>query len=170
MHCHIFYGQPIIRCDMFIYSIARDNCGAADCNISVTGNQNISGDWEIVNNHLIKLRAERDGRKERVYTVSITCTDASENTTSKSVRIIVPRTGTNGNGQGIKSESEPQFEYVEGFNIKAYPNPSSNYFNLQVLSNNYNDKINLKVYDVSGRLVEAKNGIAGGKILYWEPL
>ncbi len=150
---------------VYLFYSTKDNCGAADCNISVTGNQNISGDWEIVNSHLIKLRAERDGRKERVYTVSITCTDASGNTTIKSVRIIVPRLGTNGNGQDIKTESEPQFEYVKGFNIKAYPNPSSNYFNLQVLSNNYNDKINLKVYNVSGRLFESKNGIAGGKTL-----
>ena len=147
---------------VYLFYSTKDNCGEPACKVWVTSNQNISGDWEVINNHLIKLRAERNGGKERVYIVSVTCTDAAGNMTTKSVRIIVPKSRVNDN-QNIKSEGGPQFEYAEGFDIKAYPNPSSNYFTLQVLSNNYTEKISLKVYDVSGRLVEVKNGMAPGK-------
>jgi hypothetical protein len=38
--------------------------------------------------------------------------------------------------------------------INAYPNPASNYFTLTVKSCNQTDKINLRVFDVLGRIIE----------------
>jgi hypothetical protein len=82
---------------------ASDNCTAADainCIIfSVESNEPVNGtddgdtspDWEIVNNHLVRLRAERSGLGTgRIYTITIRCTDASGNHTFKTVTVSVP--------------------------------------------------------------------------------
>ena len=45
------------------------------------------------------------------------------------------------------------------FTITALPNPSRNFFTLKIQSNS-NDVLQLKVMDVSGRIVETRNGIA----------
>ncbi len=143
----------------------KDNCSAPACKISVTSSQDISNDWGALNDHLIKLRATRNGSGERIYTITVTCTDAAGNATSKSTKVRVPKSRGSGNNQNIENGSDPLFDYVQGFGIKAFPNPSSNYFNLQLTGNNYSDRINLKVYDISGRLVEVMNDIAPGKTI-----
>lgn len=45
----------------------------------------------------------------------------------------------------------------------AYPNPSTSYFNLLMEGGN-NEPVNLNVYDLSGRLVEKKMGIAANAV------
>jgi hypothetical protein len=82
---------------------AADNCtasGAISCSIiSVTSNEPVNSgedgdtgpDWQIVNNHLVKLRAERSGvGTGRIYTITIRCTDAAGNHTFKTVTVSVP--------------------------------------------------------------------------------
>ena len=82
---------------------ASDICtaaGAINCTIfSITSNEPVNGtddgdtapDWEIVNNHLVRLRAERSGiGTGRIYTVTIRCTDAAGNHTFKNVTVNVP--------------------------------------------------------------------------------
>jgi subtilisin-like proprotein convertase family protein len=89
--------------DVTVSYSAADNCGgpsAATCVItSVTSNEPVNGtgdgdtapDWQIVNNHLVRLRAERSGDGTgRVYTITVTCTDGSGNTTVKTVNVTVP--------------------------------------------------------------------------------
>jgi hypothetical protein len=75
------------------------NCGTSNCTLSVTSNEPVTGpgsgnkspDWIVVNNHLVQLRAERDGGGTgRIYTITITCTDASGNSSSTSVTVTVP--------------------------------------------------------------------------------
>ena len=45
---------------------------------------NTAPDWEIVDSHHVRLRAERSGRGNgRVYTITITCTDGSGNSTQQ---------------------------------------------------------------------------------------
>jgi len=68
--------------------------------LSVTSNEPVFGtsdgdlgpDWEIVDAHHVRLRAERAGSGAgRVYTITITCADSSGNSTSKSLTVYVPK-------------------------------------------------------------------------------
>lgn len=77
-----------------------DNCGPLTCTLNVTSNEPINGtgdgdtapDWEIVDAQHVRLRAERAGNGlGRIYTVTINCTDSAGNSTSKVVRVLVPR-------------------------------------------------------------------------------
>ena len=72
---------------------ATDNCGQPACQISrVTSNEPISSsDYAIMDAHHVKLRAERLGSGNgRIYTITITCTDASGNSSNQAVTVTVP--------------------------------------------------------------------------------
>jgi hypothetical protein len=69
---------------------AGDNCSAVSCELAVTSNEPAAGDWEIVDAHHVRLRAERlGGGSGRVYTIVITCKDAAGGTTVKTVPVVV---------------------------------------------------------------------------------
>lgn len=68
------------------------------CKLSVSSNEGVNDtgsghtapDWVIVDAHTVQLRAERDGGGVgRIYTITITCTNAA-GTTTKSVEVTVP--------------------------------------------------------------------------------
>jgi hypothetical protein len=72
---------------------ATDNCGQPACQISsvVSNEPIISADYSIVNAHQVQLRAERLGSGNgRIYTIAITCTDASGNSSNQAVTVTVP--------------------------------------------------------------------------------
>jgi hypothetical protein len=80
---------------------ASDNCGGVSCVIgSVTSNEPTNGtgdgdtapDWVIVDSHHVQLRAERaGGGAGRIYTITVACTDGSNNVTTKTVTVTVPK-------------------------------------------------------------------------------
>jgi len=83
--------------DVTIGYTATD-CGAFTTSLSVTSNEPINGtgdgdtspDWEVIDNHHVKLRAERAGNGDgRIYTITITATDACGNTSSNTATVIV---------------------------------------------------------------------------------
>lgn len=89
--------------DVTISYTASDNCTSAgniNCIIlSVASNEPVNGggdgdtspDWQIINNHLVKLRSERSGGGSgRIYTIRIRCTDQFGNHTFKNVFVTVP--------------------------------------------------------------------------------
>lgn len=80
------------------YSIV-DNCGPVRVTLSVASNEPINGlgdgdtapDWQIVNTHLVQLRAERGGvGTGRTYTITITATDCAQQSSSATVTVTVP--------------------------------------------------------------------------------
>ena len=86
--------------DVTVEYSTTNNCGAATCSLSVASNEPVNGtgnggsatDWEIVDEHHIRLRAERaPDRSGRIYTITITCTDSSGNSSSRAVTVTVPK-------------------------------------------------------------------------------
>lgn len=84
------------------YSVTN-NCGPVTCTLSVVSNEPINGtgdgdsapDWEIIDEHHLRLRAERAGNGSgRVYTITITCSDISGNSASRTVTVAVPKNRT----------------------------------------------------------------------------
>jgi hypothetical protein len=77
-----------------------DNCaGALTWALSASSNEpdsgldreDVPGDIQIVDAHHLKLRAERYGKRGRVYTLTITCTDDAGNQATQSVLVRVPK-------------------------------------------------------------------------------
>ncbi|HSE98588.1 MAG TPA: hypothetical protein VLD57_10015, partial [Blastocatellia bacterium] len=84
------------------YTVAN-NCGPFTCTLSVTSNEPIDGtgdgdtapDWEVIDEHRVRLRAERAGTGEgRIYTITITCTDQNGNSSTSTVTVSVPLSQT----------------------------------------------------------------------------
>lgn len=70
------------------------------CSVGVTSNEpadaqghgHTSIDWEVIDAHHVRLRAERSVKGTgRVYTVTVTCTDATRNISSSSVPVVVSK-------------------------------------------------------------------------------
>jgi predicted outer membrane repeat protein len=79
--------------DVTVNYSAADNCSQPACQISsVTCNEPISSsNYTIVDGHHVKLSADRLGSGNgRIYTISITCADASGNSSSQAVKVTVP--------------------------------------------------------------------------------
>ncbi len=71
-----------------------DNADEVDCSLTVSSNDPLAteNDWEIVSNHMLRLRAKRmaDG-EPRVYSITVTCTDVAGNTTKRTTAIGVAK-------------------------------------------------------------------------------
>ena len=57
--------------------------------------------------------------------------------------------------------------------LKIYPNPTANAFNLELPFSHEEGKMNLKVHDITGRLVEHKQNLVPGSVIIlgntWSP-
>jgi hypothetical protein len=69
-----------------------DACGGpVSCSLSVSSNEGSSADWQVVDAHHVKLRADRNGNGNgRVYTITITCSDIEGNVSTSQVQVMVP--------------------------------------------------------------------------------
>ena len=88
--------------DVTISYTVTDNCTPSAnvvCDLTVSsnerpvplGNPHSSDVWQVIDAHHVQLRSERDGNGSgRVYTVTISCTDSSGNTATKTVAVTVP--------------------------------------------------------------------------------
>ena len=84
--------------DVAVNYSAIDNCSSANCVLSVASNESVNGtgdgdtapDWEVIDKTHVRLRAERAANGNgRIYTITITCTDAVGNITTKQTNVVV---------------------------------------------------------------------------------
>lgn len=172
---------------------STDNCpGPISCVLTVTSNEagnglgdgNQSPDWIVVNDHLVKVRAERSGTNKngRTYSIVVACTDQYGNTGKDTATVWVPHHAypglvrgliasgnfSNGNGHGPHSNNPVILDENDLNNvtlIQAYPNPSTNYFTFKVETTNTADKVLIRLIDINGRVVEVRNGYAGNQVI-----
>jgi uncharacterized repeat protein (TIGR01451 family) len=85
--------------DIIVSYTASDACGSAITSLAVASNEPVNGtgdgdtapDWEIVDDHHVRLRAERAGNGTgRTYTITITAVDLVGNTSAQNVVVAVP--------------------------------------------------------------------------------
>jgi uncharacterized delta-60 repeat protein len=128
------------------YSV-NDNCGIASTQLLISSNEPVqsgeqgdkSPDWEVVDNHHIRLRAERlESGNGRIYTITMTTTDLSGNHATATISVNVPKSMSNSGGGG--------------FIMTVAPNPSSSYFLVTVTSRS-EEKINIRLLDNKGNIV-----------------
>ncbi len=125
--------------DVEIIYTLTDNCqSTAILNITSNEPQDPAGDWQVIDAHHIRLRADRAGNGNgRIYTINIMATDASGNKTTKQVFVKVPHDQA---GMNL-------------FTVKVYPNPTTNYFTFTSPTKNL-ERLNIRIYDQFGKLVE----------------
>jgi uncharacterized repeat protein (TIGR01451 family) len=79
---------------------ATDNCGPVSLGLRVVSSEPVNGtgdgdtapDWQVVDAHLVRLRAERAGNGNgRTYTITISATDSAGQTSTKDVTVAVPK-------------------------------------------------------------------------------
>ena len=71
---------------------AKDACGDVTTKIvSVVSSDGGIGDFVIVDEDTVQLRAKRAGNTERIYTITVEAKDESGNTATKTVQVKVPR-------------------------------------------------------------------------------
>jgi hypothetical protein len=133
--------------DVTINYTATDNCGSVTGVLAVTSNEPVTGnepDWIIVDDHHVKLRAERTHiNKDRTYTIAITSTDSAGNATTQNATVTVPFFP--GEEDGLLT-------------VKAFPNPSPNQFIIMTLSTSPKP-LAIVVTDNAGKLVESRSGL-----------
>jgi uncharacterized delta-60 repeat protein len=78
----------------------RDPAAAVRCSLSVASSEPVNGtgdgdtapDWQIVDSHHVRLRAERAGSGDgRTYTVTIACTDTAGASSTRQVKVRVAK-------------------------------------------------------------------------------
>lgn len=139
---------------------AVDNCSPVTNVLTVSSNEAVNGlgdgdtapDWEVVNDHLVRLRAERAGPKSgRIYTITITSTDDCGNSASSSVQVSVVH------DQGARAglTEATTIKTHPGLELLIAPNPSASSFRATV-SAKATAPVMLQVLDNTGRIVEMK--------------
>jgi hypothetical protein len=78
--------------DVVVSYSTTDNCSAVTSTLSISSNEPTSaGDMIVIDNHHVRLRADRlASGNGRLYTILITATDQSGNSSQKSVTVRVP--------------------------------------------------------------------------------
>jgi uncharacterized lipoprotein YddW (UPF0748 family) len=155
--------------DVKVFYTATDQCSVVTSVLSVVSNeeQGNENDWEIIDSHRVRLRAERLGTgRDRVYTITITSTDASGNSTSQNVDVVVPHDqGDYVTQNRINTKNDKGLDLTNGLKVIVSPNPSSNHFTIHTQSVS-ELPVTIKVTDNAGRVIEVRRSLpANGELL-----
>src|SRR5690349_17309676 len=161
--------------DIKVDYTATDNCpGTITSKLTVSSNQPLNGtgdgntdaDWAIVDEHNVRLRAERAGNDGcRIYSIKITSTDAHGNSRDSIVTVIVPHDmghqdeceltipagGRLGNFMGRRKKN---------IALSVLPNPSTSSFRFTISSSINSRPATIRIVDLMGRMVEMRSNLA----------
>lgn len=160
--------------DVVINYDAVDNCSQVTSVLTISSNEPENGtgdgdtgpDMEVIDDHNIKLRAERAGNGNgRIYTITITSTDDCGNVATTTTTVLVPHNNITA-PLAIVREGKSQ----PGLQVKALPNPSNSHFAVTVTSDSDKDKVLVTVFDLFGRRIEDKWMNSGATIILGEKL
>jgi len=149
--------------DVTVNYTSTDNCGVVTCGLAVTSNQpanghgdgNTSSDWQVVDNHHVRIRAERSGSAgQRIYTITVTCADQYGNTSNSAATVRVPH-------NMIVTLKPPRGHTT----VHVSPNPSADQFMMHIETTEPVEKINVKVIDLLGRVLESRSNLTGDQTL-----
>lgn len=139
---------------------AKGNCFPITTWLTVTSNEPVSGagsgdlspDWIIMDDHHVQLRAETAGSTSRTYTITVNAKNAFGTYCKKSIKVSVPcQPAVLAKGISSGNENDP-------LDCRLTPNPSGNYFNLQVTTAS-SEKIEVSLFDVNGRRMSKMNTV-----------
>lgn len=146
-----------------------DNCpGPITCVLSVTSNEAVNGpgdgdtapDWMVLDDHHVKLRAERSGTGDgRVYTITVSCRDQYTNVRTRTTSVSVPH------NMSITSKSSIKEVLPESKLTVQAANPARTDFTLNIQSGSSNEKISVRLFDINGKLVDTRNNLSGTQTL-----
>jgi hypothetical protein len=162
---------------------ATDNCpGPITCHITVTSNETQTGpgnnhapDWQIIDDHRIRLRAERNGNGSgRIYSITVECADQYGNSSSEKdtvrvahdlgsalIRYILGLGAATPRAAIVMQEKFPGHSSV----VRVYPNPSNNYFSINIQAASSTDRISVRLLDMTGKRLELKDGLSGSQTI-----
>lgn len=75
-------------------TVRVSDCGPTTCRIVAVRSSEPTGneaDWIITGDLTVQLRAQRSGKKDRLYTITVECTDSAGNATRRNVTVTVPK-------------------------------------------------------------------------------
>ncbi len=76
-----------------VYYTTKDNAEEVNSILTVSSNATDGRDWEVVNNHLLRLKASRLPNGEpRIYIIKVSSSDVAGNTTTRTTSIVVSKT------------------------------------------------------------------------------
>ncbi len=124
-----------------------------------TGNLDLAPDWQISDEHHVKLRAERDDHGNgRVYSITIHSKNSTGHEATHELKVVVPlqlfaplsKVITEANRMSLVTGD---FNTNDLFNCNITPNPSAQHFTLQVSTTSV-EKISATLLDMNGRVLE----------------
>ena len=145
------------------------DCTPVTANLSVSSNEPEYGtgsgdtgpDWEIIDAHHVRLRAERSGKGTgRIYTITITATDSAGNIAIGTATVDVPHDNAPATAKRIGKN-----ELISGLKVNAIPNPTSDGFTILTQSSS-GQKLTIQVTDNLGRIVERRTGVLPNGTIY----
>lgn len=147
------------------------DCTPVTTNLSVTSNEPVYGtgsgdtapDWEIIDAHRVRLRAERSGNGTgRIYTITITATDSSGNTATATTTVRVPHDNARA---AARAQIIGKEDLISGLKVNAIPNPASDEFTIITQSSSA-QKLIIQVTDIQGRIIERRTGVLPNGTIY----
>ncbi|MEJ7767269.1 MAG: family 10 glycosylhydrolase [Chitinophagaceae bacterium] len=146
-----------------------DNCGYVRVVLTVTSNEDRGNngrrnrpgsDYKILDNHNVMLRAANSGKGVgRIYTITITATDASGNMSTKKLSVLVPYVynaiSTSTSPSVVKKDQHPGNDLT----VRAFTNPTRSLFTL-VTKSRSNESLQVRITDNLNRNVEIRRSVS----------